>query len=62
VAPLLAERPYRALLALYTGRAHAQIGDLTGGIERLLPSLRPGLLPAIVAGEAVRDARRSAGR
>jgi hypothetical protein len=33
--PLLAERPYRALLALYSGRAHAEIGDLPGGIERL---------------------------
>ncbi len=34
-APLLAEHPYRALLALYSGRAHAEIGDLPGGIERL---------------------------
>ncbi|HQT95898.1 MAG: hypothetical protein B7Z61_02170 [Acidobacteria bacterium 37-71-11] len=34
-APLLAERPYRALLALYSGRAHAEIGDLPGGMERL---------------------------
>ena len=39
-APLLAERPYRALLALYAGRAHAQAGDLRGGIERLRAAWR----------------------
>ena len=34
-APLLVERPYRAVVALYSARAHAQIGDLEGGIDLL---------------------------
>ena len=34
-APLLVERPYRAVIALYSARAYAQIGDLTGGIDLL---------------------------
>src|SRR5664280_532494 len=34
-APLLVERPYRAVVALYSARAHAQIVDLEGGIDLL---------------------------